>query len=495
MIAPTHQVMSVVETAVLDRLAISAGTPGILLMERAGRAVAQAVLSRYPRQDVLVLAGPGNNGGDGFVAARHLAAAGWPVRLALACDPHALKGDADHHSHLWRGAIEFLSTRHAEGAPLIIDALFGAGLRRPLSGVAAEVVRLLNQRKARVIAIDLPSGVAGDSGEVLGGLALTAELTVTFCAKKPAHLLLPGRNRAGQVVVADIGIEEKLIASLGLRTYENVPQLFGPALRWRASEHHKYDFGSLLIRAGAMTGAARLAGLAALRAGAGMVSIAAPPHTLLAYAAAPAALILAPSEGDKGWADLAADPRRSAFLIGPGNGVTLETDRAARLALRTGKPVVLDADALTVFADRPDEMNETQHHALVLTPHEGEFVRLFPDLAGSRLERARAAAKRLSATVVLKGADTVIAAYDGRAAIADNAPPWLATAGSGDVLSGIIAALLAQGVEPFMAAAAGVWMHGEAAALAGLGMIADDLPSALPSVLKRLKSICETLES
>lgn len=495
MIQQRNEIMNVADVAALERLAMSSGTPGILLMERAGRAVADVVLARYPRQDTLVIAGPGNNGGDGFVIARHLEAAGWPVRLALLEGTGGLKGDAAHHSHLWRGAIEFLSLRHGEGTPLIIDALFGAGFSRPLTGMAAEVVRALNRRKARVVAVDLPSGVAADSGEVPGDLALKAEVTVTFHRKKPGHLLFPGRDYAGEVLVADIGVDEKLFASLGLNTFENGPRLFASALRWRGRENHKYDLGSLLIRAGSLPGAARLAATAALRAGAGVVTIAAPTPSLLAYAAAPAALILVPSEGDKAWAELASDRRRTAFLVGPGNGVTLETDRAARVALRTGKPVVLDADALTVFADRPDELNETLNRALVLTPHEGEFRRLFPDLAGSRLERARAAAKRLSAIVVLKGADTIIAAADGRAVISDNAPPWLATAGTGDVLAGVIAALLAQGIEPFMAAAAGVWIHGEAATSAGLGMIADDLPLALPGVLKRLKSICETLES
>ncbi len=495
----TDELLTVAEMARADKAAIASGVPGAELMETAGRAVAEAVRARYQPGPVLVLCGPGNNGGDGFVAARHLAAAGWPVRLALLGTRERLAGDAAHHAALWEGPIEALLEASAakllDGAEVVIDALFGAGLSRPLAGAARRVVEALPSSQALVVAIDVPSGISGDSGAVLGAAAVQAALTVTFFRKKPGHLLLPGRQRCGEVVVADIGIPDQVLAEIAPRTFENVPRLWGEGYPWRGLGDHKYDFGHALVLGGAtMTGAGRLAARAALRAGAGLVTVACPPEALPIYAVSMPSAITAPVASAAEFAAVLADARKNAVLLGPGNGVGDET-RMRTLAVLgtgpgTGRAVVVDADALTSFQDRPEVLFEAVSKATsgpcVLTPHEGEFRRLFPDLEGDKLSRARAAAARCGAVVLLKGADSVIAAPDGRAAINANAPAALATAGTGDVLAGLVVGLLAQGMRSFDAACAAVWLHGEAGTACGPGLIAEDLSEALPGVLCKL---------
>jgi hydroxyethylthiazole kinase-like uncharacterized protein yjeF len=485
-----HAVLSVAEMTRADAAAIAAGVPGYTLMERAGRAVADAVRVRFSRRSVLILCGPGNNGGDGFVAARYLSEAGWPVRVALLGRREALRGDAATHADLWTGAASPLSDGHADllgSTGLVVDALFGTGLSRPLAGVARAAVAAVSAAGVPVLAVDMPSGVSGDDGTVLGDCAVRAELTVTFFRKKPGHLLLPGRTHCGDVVVADIGIAAAVLADIDPRTYENGPPLWAARLPRRRPDSHKYDFGHAVIVGGeVMTGAARLAARAALRAGAGLVSLACPPAAYPVYAQAGAGLIAFPLAGLTEFRGLLRDPRKNAVLIGPGGGIGGATREQVAAALGAGKAVVIDADALTSLADRPEDLFQAVTGRCVLTPHEGEFARLFPDLRGSKLARARAAARRSGATVLLKGADTVIAAPDGRAAINGNAPPDLATAGSGDVLAGLVVGLLAQGLPPFQAAAAGAWLHGAAGAARGRGLIAEDLPEALPMVFQGL---------
>jgi len=366
----------------------------------------------------------------------------------------------------------------------VIDALFGAGLDRPLSGAPAAAVAAWRSCEAQVVAVDVPSGLDGDSGAVLGECCPQAVLTVTFCRRKPGHLLLPGRDLCGETVLADIGIDDSIVAARRPTHFRNVPALWAEALRRRQPGSHKYDFGSLLIRGGGhMTGAARLAGRAALRSGAGLVTLAGPPGALTHYALAGASAILAPCDSTAAWKALVDDRRRSALLVGPGNGVEDATRKAAEVALASGKPCLLDGDGLGVFAGDATGLAAARRGPLVVTPHEGEFARLFPDLNGARLARARSAAEALDAVVVLKGSDTLVASPDGRVAINDNAPPSLAVAGSGDVLSGIVASLMAQGLEAFAAAQAGVWLHGEAAAGRPAGLIADDLPDRVGEVL------------
>ncbi len=483
-----REVLTVAEMAAADRAAIAAGVSGFALMEAAGRAVADAAAGLLPAGgSVLLLCGPGNNGGDGFVAARHLSSRGFAVRLAAAQPPERYEGEAGRHAALWQGACERLEAGHGEArVALVVDALFGAGLNRPLEGTAAAVVARLNERRAPVLAVDVPSGLAGDSGEALGGLALAAQATVTFCRKKAAHLLLPGRDLCGRVTVADIAIPDESVAALAPRLAETGPWL-AAALPRRDAASHKYDFGYLLIRGGAtMTGAARLAARAALRSGAGLVGLAAPAAALPVYATVAASLILLPAEGVAGWRDALADERRNALLVGPGNGVDADTRRAVLDALASGRSLLLDADALTAFAGEAETLAAARQGALVVTPHEGEFRRLFPGLSGNRLERARAAAALLGGVVLLKGSDTVIAAPDGRAAINGSAPPALAVAGSGDVLAGLVGGLLAQGLPAFEAAALGAWLHGRLAEGAGRGLIADDLPERLPALFAGL---------
>ncbi len=488
-----NEILTVDEMYRADSAATAAGVPGEELMENAGAAIARAMLERWSPRAVLVLCGPGNNGGDGFVVARHLAAEGWNARPALLGQRERLKGDAAHHAALWEGETAALDDAFVQDptnfqeAELVVDALFGAGLSRALDGVARAAVEAVAAHGLPVVAVDVPSGVSGDSGELLGGVGFEAVLTVTFFRKKPGHLLLPGRARCGELVVADIGIPEAVLDEIAPAAHENAPALWRGALPRRGLEDHKYRFGHALISGGAeMTGAARLAARAALRVGAGLVTVACPRAVLPVYALSTASVITAPAEDAAGFAKLLAEPRKNAVLVGPGNGVTADTKERALAALGAGKAVVLDADALTVFADRPQALTEAIAGPCVLTPHEGEFARVFPDLAGSKLERARQAARESGAVILLKGADTVIAAPDGRAAINANAPPSLATAGSGDVLAGLIVGLLAQAVPPFEAAAAGAWLQGEAAALVGPGLISEDLSEALPKVLSRL---------
>jgi NAD(P)H-hydrate epimerase len=468
------------EMAAMDRAAIAAGVPENVLMENAGYAVADAIRRRWKRPGVIaVLCGPGNNGGDGFVVARHLAAAGWPVRLGLLGERDKLHGAAAHHAGLWRGGIEPASPALLDNAALIVDALFGAGLTRAIRGEAARLVAGMNESRVPVVAVDMPSGIDGASGAVLG-IAPRATLTVTFFRKKPGHLLMPGRALCGELVLADIGLPPGVLAKP--TAFENGPALWLDAYPWPTPEDHKYSRGHVLIAGGAtMTGATRLGARAAARVGAGLVTLAAPKAAWPVYAASLTGTIVVPDA----FAKLLKDERRNAMLIGPGAGVNDATRSHVRAALATRRAVVLDADALTAFAARPRTLFAAIKGPAVLTPHEGEFSRLFK-IEGDKLTRARAAARTSGATILLKGTDTVVASPDGRAAINANAPPDLATAGSGDVLSGLIVGLLAQGLDSFRAANAATWLHGEAAREFGPGLVAEDIIECLPVILRRL---------
>ena len=487
-------VLSTQQMYAADRLAVAGGVPGRALMEAAGRAVAGAVMARRRPCPAFVLCGPGNNGGDGFVAARHLAAAGWPVRLGLLGDPAVLKGDAAWAAGTWTGPVEPLDAVEPAAGGVVIDALFGAGLARPLEGRAAALARRCGELGLPVIAVDVPSGLPGDGAEPLGGLAFQAEKTVTFFRKKPAHLLVPARDFCGEVILAQIGIPAAVLEEIAPDTFENGPALWLDRYPWRRTDSHKYGAGHLLVAGGAtMTGAAQLACRAGLRIGAGLVSVACAPASLPIYAVANPGVITLEAPEPADFAALLDDPRRNAVAVGPGNGVTPQTRARAEAAVKAGRAVVLDADALTVFQGDADALwsliSANPEARVVLTPHDGEFQRLFPDIGGHRLARARAAAARSGATIVLKGPDTVVAAPDGRAAINAAAPSWLATGGTGDVLTGMVGGLLAQGMPPFAAAAAAVWLHGRAAARRGAGLIAADLPDALPAVLRNLHKL------
>ena len=485
MAAADCALLSVEEMYRADSLAMQGGVPGLTLMETAGTAIARAIRRRFRPRPVAVLCGPGNNGGDGFVVARLLAAEGWPVRLGLLGAPDALKGDAGANAKRWRRPIQPLHPDLLAGDPLVVDALFGAGLARPLDGIARTLIEAINARGLDCIGVDVPSGVHGDSGEVLG-VAPRCRLTVTFFRAKPGHLLLPGRALCGELIVADIGIPAAALDAIRPATFENGPALWQDDLPRPALTGNKYHRGHAVVVGGdEMTGAARLAAEAARRIGAGLVTIAAAPSVHAIYAAGRPGTIVARIADANALQALCSDPRRNAILIGPGAGVSTQTRERVLMLLGLAKPCVLDADALTVFRDDPESLFAAIKAPCVLTPHEGEFARLFAD-SGDKLTRARAAAARSRAVVLLKGADTVIAAPTGQAAINANAPPTLATAGSGDVLAGLILGLLAQGVPAFMAAAAAVWLHGQAASMVGPGLIAEDLIDAVPQTLAML---------
>jgi hydroxyethylthiazole kinase-like uncharacterized protein yjeF len=479
------------EMTLADRAAVAGGVGEIALMEAAGRAVAEAVAARWSTRPVTVLCGPGNNGGDGFVAARHLAVEGWPVRLALLGVRDRLAGAAAHHAARYRGAIEPAEPAMLDGAGVVIDAIFGAGLSRPIDGSARAIVEALNKSRLPVAAIDVPSGIDGATGEIRGA-APRADITVTFFRKKPAHLLYPGRGFCGTTRLAQIGIPASVLGEIAPRAFENGPPLWLAAYPWPRAEDHKYRRGHAVVFGGAeLTGAARLAARAAARVGAGLVTVAAPEAAWPIYAGGLMGIIVRSMRAPEDFAALIGDERVRATVVGPGAGVTPATRAAALAALRTRRAVVLDADALTVFAKSMEALIGAVNGPTVLTPHEGEFARLFGG-EDDRLSRARKASKQAGAVIVLKGPDTVIAAPDGRAAINANAPPDLATGGTGDVLGGLIAGLLAQGLAPFEAACAGCWLHGEAAREFGPGLVADDLIDTLPPALRRLKALASS---
>ena len=443
-----------------------------------------AIRRRWAPRPLVVLAGPGANGGDGWLIARLLADAGWPVRIALLGDRERLKGDTPHHSSTMDcGRGGSLSQRPERRRTHRRRPLWrwsrpsargrGPGLGRRDGGPFGAPLSL----------VDLPSGVNGDTGQVLGAAA-QAHLTVTFFRQKPGHLLAPGRFLCGEIITADIGVPESAASSV--QTFQNTPALWPAAAHGPDPSGHKYTRGHALIAGGAeTTGAARLTARAALRSGAGLATIAAPRRAWPVYAAAELAVMVRPIDDVAGYTALLEDKRFSALTLGPGLGLDAPARGLVEAAGATGRQLVLDADALTLFADTPEVLFEMTRAApaAVLTPHMGEFQRLFGDVAGSKLDQARAAAVLSGAVMVLKGPDTVIAAPDGRAAINAHAPPTLATAGSGDVLAGIITGLLASGASAFDAACAGVWLHGEAAYQFGPGLIASDLLDTLPVAL------------
>jgi NAD(P)H-hydrate epimerase len=484
-LATSNALLTASQMAEADRLTMLSGISEITLMENAGRPVAEAITQRWTRRPVIVLCGPGSNGGDGFVAARYLLEAQWPVRVALLVPMNQLRGAAAHHASLWQGAIEALTPHALDGAALVIDAIFGAGLTRHLEGAAAETLTAAASRNLSIISVDLPSGVRGDTGENVGAIA--AVLTVTCFRKKPGHLLLPGRELCGELVVADIGTPASVFDRILPNTFENDPALWSSALPRLKIDDNKYSRGHALVLGGyPATGAARMAARAAARSGVGLTTIAVPEIALPVYATTLTSIMVSPLKSAADLSQLLEDIRYSAVLIGPGAGIGDTTREQVLTILNSDKPTVLDADALTSFKDDHTTLFHAINSPCVLTPHEGEFVRLF-NISGDKLTRARIAARESGAIIILKGSDTVIVAPDGQAIINTNAPPTLATAGAGDALSGIILGLLAQRMDPFLAAAAAVWLHGAAATSYGPKMLAEDIPDLLPAVFGQLE--------
>lgn len=472
----------------IDHDAAASGLSSYGLMERAGQAVAAAALRRFPGTlRFAVLCGPGNNGGDGYVAARALQEAGAAIGVYALGDPAALKGDAAEAFHRFDGPALSLTDYAPRAGDVVIDALFGAGLSRDLPDAVIHTIDSVRKNVLPVLAVDLPSGIDGRTGQVRGR-AFEAVATVTFMCRKPGHVLLPGRTLAGEVEVFDIGIPGRVLARHAGHSRVNTPALWRLAFPSETAATHKYVRGHLAVFSGGATatGAARLSALAGLRAGAGLVTLLSPRDALATNAAQLTSVMLKPLDSEDDLAALLEDARLKTFILGPGFGHMDRARHYVRRLAETGRQLVLDADGITAFRDDPGSLFQlfaTSGTRLVLTPHDGEFARLFPDLAAdkslSKLERAQKAAARSNAAVILKGADTVIAAPDGRALVNDNAPPWLATAGSGDVLAGIIGAHLTQGMPAFEAAASAVWRHGEAGRAAGEGLTAEDIVNAL----------------
>lgn len=488
------ELLSNSEMAQADALAIADGIAGVTLMERAGRAVADSAGGMVPSgSSVLVLCGPGNNGGDGFVAARALAGRGYNVKLALFGDLKSLKGDAALAARGWIGPILPFADVSFEGIDLVIDAIFGAGLQRDIEGETKRLVTLLNSSKRQVLSVDVPSGIDGNSGQIRG-VAVEATRTVTFFRKKPAHLLYPARRLCGVIDLVDIGIPASVLDQIKPTIFENNPARWPEVFKSPQIEGHKFDRGHVVVVSGhkQSTGAARLAASAAARVGAGLVTVASPADALAINAAALTDIMVKESEGGEGLSELLADQRKNAVVIGPGNGVGEETRETVAVALRSKRAVVLDADALTSFEGNVGALKalleEGSNNRVIATPHDGEFSRLFggiPEIGDQkgRLNRARAAAAYLGLVMVLKGPDTVVAAPDGLAVINSNGTPWLATAGSGDVLAGLCAGLLARGVPAFKAACAAVWLHAEAGTRLGAGLMAHDLADQIRHIL------------
>ncbi|GHD09585.1 NAD(P)H-hydrate dehydratase [Tianweitania populi] len=490
------EILTPAEMAQADRNADRAGVATWQLMQAAGEAVTSEALKRFPgAARIAVLCGPGNNGGDGYVAAACLlAVSGLPVEVWRSGEPRA-DSDAAKAAGQWVGAVGELEEFSPQPDMLVIDALYGAGLARELEGNDRRALERVRAAGSQVLAVDLPSGLSGLSGAVLG-YALQADCTVTFFRPKPGHLLYPGRSLCGELVVADIGIPAGVLSDIGSRLWGNAPELWLHALPRPSALAHKYQRGHVAVLSGKMsaTGAARLSAEAAARAGAGAVTVLSPPDALAALATHLTATMLHRFDTPDDVLTFVEQRKVQSLVCGPGFG-TGEKQMAVISALlqQVETPLVLDADAITLLAKERETFLKArtgEKPTLVLTPHEGEFARLFPDLAEgetlSKVERARTAAKRAMAVVIYKGADTVIAAPDGRAVINTNGTVWLATAGSGDVLAGLVAALLAQGMPPFEAACAAVWVHAEAGRREGFGMTAEDLPQAARKVLAKL---------
>lgn len=445
--------------------------PEIQLMENAGFAAACQIARNYHKCPVLVLCGTGNNAGDGLVVARILQQWGWPVEVALTGQEERMSPCAKINAEKFNGFKRQLSFKRLEkmkkNGGLIIDAIFGIGLSRPVQDDIADFFRAVNESNLPCVALDIPSGIHADTGEVLGA-SLYCDMTITFCRPKIGHFLYPGKEYVGELVVCPIGIPDEIVRQNRPSFYENTPELF--SLPESSPYHHKYSKGATLIRAGKMCGAARLAALANRRAGSGLTAVSCTTQAYPVFASDTAGTVIQTADTAQDFSEHVNSSKISAVVIGMGADKKDDTKAFLHLIAASEKPFVADAGALPFIKG----IKKRSHG--VITPHAGEFTRLFPELKGkNKLVQALTAAETLGCTVVLKGADTIIASAKGTVAINSVSNFDLATAGCGDVLDGIIGAMLAQGLPPFEAACAGVWLHSRAAEKAGKNMIAEDI--------------------
>ncbi len=488
-----HEILTSTAMAKADRLTIEGGIAGFQLMENAGKAVADAAKSMVTSGGkILIVAGTGNNGGDGFITARLLQEADYKVSILMTGDKGRLQGDAKRAFETIADIKCVSVDTNMNTFDLIIDALFGAGLNRDIEGQQAELISQINKSGIPVLAIDLPSGVDGNSG-VIRGIAVKAAETVTFFRLKAGHLLLPGRVRCGQVLLTQIGMKSDTLAKIPVIAQKNSPDWWRSKFPVPRLEDNKYQRGHVLCIAGPleMSGAARLMAGAALRSGAGLVTLGVSGSALLAHACHTTSIMLHKLDPDQDITKILKEKRINCVALGPGLPPNEHTRNQVLSFLDNDGPVLLDAGALSAFHGHSQLFfNAVGKHKspIVLTPHDGEFKKLFPDLVAisSKIQRAREAARRCGAIILLKGADTVIATPTGDASISNNAPPFLATAGSGDVLSGLIAGLLAQSMPAFLAVNAAVWLHGQAANWVGPGLISSDLDEGLKKAISRL---------
>lgn len=483
------EILSVEEMKKADVGAIADGIAGLSLIETAGTALAHNILNSFEKQNVLFLCGSGNNGADGFAAAHVLKKNGWAVRLACLVKKTALKNDAALAAQKWDGDVENLNSNLSlKETGLVVDAVFGTGFNGALDPEIITLFDKIRAKKITVVAADIPSGMNATTGAIAAG-TLHADMTVTFCRKKIAHVLQPSRKFCGKIYLAEIGIRDDIIAGLETSLFENNPALWLKDFPIPDVENNKFDRGHVVVYGGAKrTGAACLAAQAAQKIGAGLVTITSKPESRVIYSSCRASIMVDEWATLEDFKSILRDERKNTLVLGPGGGDSLKDIVDA--ALGFNKSAVLDADVFTAYKDSPQELfSKLSPHHHVLTPHEGEFERLFGKIKGSKLDRARSAAKLANAIILLKGSDTVIAAPDGTAIINTNAPPTLATGGSGDVLAGLIAGLMAQKMPPFMAASAACWLHAETARIHGLGLTAEDIIYRIIQALNSLFTI------
>ncbi len=465
----------------LESQAVQEGTPVKALMERASAVIVEEILAHFSIRPTLVLCGPGNNGGDAYGVAVKLLEIGWPVEVMTVLPANSkTSNEAAYFKEKYKKKPLSPDTS-LDAFELIIDGIFGTGLKKDLSADLQVLIHKINLLSLPVISVDIPTGIDSDTGEIRGA-SLHAKMTVTFNYRKPGHLLYPGKLSCGEVILKDIGLGKARSPMI----FVNHPELWFDDFPIPGPLDHKYHRGHALLFGGEeFTGATQLAALAARRAGAGLVSIACTERTHPIYALSTPGTITSVIRSFEEWEALLKDERKNALLLGPGLTPSPETKKTVLAALKTKRRIVLDAGALKAFL--PDDVNalfSALHDQVVLTPHEGEFKEIFGTLSGSKIERALEAANKSGGLIYLKGADSVMATPQCHVLLQDNAPPWLSTAGTGDVLAGLILAFLAQGASPLHACGMASWIHGESAHHAGFGMIAEDLLDHLQNALQ-----------